>query len=159
MQVAMYAPQQVYYKFRLSSLLFRSSRPPRVQSLLKAFCFNLTSLPHQSPCPVPNDTLHHPFVPYQRSQSLSPSFSRKVPRTVRIQPLVHYPLARPSIFHLPENMIGIVRIRRRRYSGAIVQHITPALPAGEENAVLELRASLRINRPPSYGSRLALLCR
>jgi hypothetical protein len=156
MQVAMYASQQVYYKLHLPSLLFR---PPRVQSLLGARCFGLASLAHQLPRPVPDDTLHHPLVPYQRSQSLCPSFSREVPRTVRIQPLVDYPLACPGIFHLSEHMVGVVRVGRSRYSSTVVQHITATLPAGEENAVFEFRARLSVYRPPSYGSRLALLCR
>jgi len=147
------------YKTRLSSLLLCSSRTPRIKSFLRALCLDVASLTHQSPRPIPNNALHHPFVPYQGSQSFSPRFSRKVPRAVRIQPLVHHPLARPHIFHLSEHMIWVIRVGRRRYSGAVVQDITPTLPAGEENAVFEFRTSLRRDRPPSYRPRLALLCR
>jgi len=128
------------------------SLPPIVQCLLVVLCSALTPLPHQSPCSISNNRLHHLLIPHQARQRLCPRFSREVPPTVRIQPLIHHPLSRSRVLHLPQHMIRIFWVRTCCNASAVVQHVAATLPAGKEHPVLELGACLRVYRSSSSRS-------
>lgn len=137
--------RSILYQNRLSS--FHSSivtdiplMPPPIKRLIGTGHVATTSLPHHSPRTLPHDILHGSLVAYHTRQHLRPSFPRKVPATVRIQPFIHDPLSRPCILDVSQHVCWIIRVGRSRDAGAVVQDIAPCLPAWKQDSILEFVA-------------------
>lgn len=127
--------------------------PPLIKRSLVILPVVLAPLTNQTPSPGSYYAFHHSLIAYQASQRLCSCVSWKVPRAIRVQPLIYDPLSRSRILDLAKHVARVIRVRTRCHTGAVVQYIRPALPRREQYAVLELVACCRIYRPPADRSR------